>query len=53
MSLVVLFDLAFDVLPLSIFLEVIVTLIPECIMISHNNPSMYKNFKIVPNRAIH
>jgi len=28
---------------------VIVTLIPEIVMSSQNNPSMYQNFKVVPD----
>jgi len=30
---------------------VIVTLVPEIVMSSQNSPSMYQNFKVVPNCA--
>ena len=34
------------------YLGVIVTLVPEYVMISHFSPSLYQNFKIVPDCAL-
>lgn len=39
-------------LPQVELLGVIVTLVPKCVMISHNSSSMSQNFKIVPHCAL-